>query len=126
MNELITQDGNLTMTAEKAIFRFKEQMKELKRQEEEFNAALLKEMEKRGILSFKDENMTIIRLAATQRETFDTKAFKAKFPDIYKKYIKTSDVKPSVRVTLKKGITSENMVKDTTPEVQMLEIDGEW
>ena len=36
--------------------------------------------------------------AETERETFDSKQFKADMPELYDEYVKFSKVKPSVRI----------------------------
>ncbi|MEF2782781.1 MAG: hypothetical protein U0N20_06775 [Clostridium sp.] len=128
MNELLNQNGELTLSASQLIFSYKEKMKELKEQEEQFNKQLMEEMKKRGITSYKDENISISLIGETEKETFDSKLFKSKFPDIYEKFKKTSKVKGSIRVTLKKGITSENMIQDVHPTVEKLPVieGGEW
>lgn len=124
MNELITKDGALTQQASNMIFFYKEQMKKLKAQEEEFNKQLLQELKKHGYISYKDENMTISVIEPTEKVTFDSDSFKKKFPDIYEKFAKKTPVKGSVRVTLKKGVTSENMTKEVHPEIQKIEVIG--
>ncbi len=124
MNELITNNGALTPKASNMIFFYKEQMKKLKEQEEEFNKQLMQELKKNGIMSYKDENMTITVVEPTERDTFDSKAFKSKFPDIYKRFVKKSPVKGSVRVSLKKGVTSENMTQEVNPVIEKMEVIG--
>jgi hypothetical protein len=55
-------------------------------------------MEKRKILALKAGNVSVTYVSPTKRETFDTKRFKAENVDLYKQYIKTSEVKSSIRI----------------------------
>lgn len=128
MNELLNQNGELTPSASRFIFLYKEKMKELAELEEKFNGNLMEEMKKRGITSYKDENISITLTPETERGKFDSKAFKSRFPDIYEKFVKKTKVKGSIRVTLKKGITSKNMVQEVHPTVEKLPVieGGEW
>ena len=45
--------------------------------------------------------MTITYIAPTTRETFDSKAFRAKNPKLYDEYVKIGAVASSVRIKLK-------------------------
>ena len=49
-----------------------------------------------------DGRVLITRVAATTREALDGKALKADLPDVYKKYLKTSEVKESLKITVRK------------------------
>lgn len=123
--QLMTSKNCLSLAAEKKIIGFIQKEKELAEQKKEFNNALLNEMKKRGILSYKDENMTISYVCGGERATFDSKAFKKKFPDIFKKYSKTNHVGDFARITIKKGITTENMNIPKEVETQMIGISSD-
>ena len=104
MNDLIlningvpTLDGG---TVSK-IAEFESKVKEIKAKEDELKAEILKEMEEKGILKIDNDEMTISYIAATGRETFDSKKFKAENPEQYDKYVKIATVKPSVRIKVK-------------------------
>ena len=45
------------------------------------------------------ENMRLTYIDPTTKETFDSKRFKEEHPESYKKYIKTTKVKSSIRIT---------------------------
>jgi len=49
-----------------------------------------------------DGRVLITRIAATTREALDSKALKADLPDVYAKYVKTSEVKESLKITVRK------------------------
>ena len=91
-----------TATSNK-IAEFERQIKLIKEQEENLKEAIKAEMEAKGILKIEDEinGMTISYIAPSFRETFDSKQFKADFPDLYDDYIKLSGVKSSIRIKLK-------------------------
>jgi len=54
-----------------------------------------------GEQSVASENYTYTYVPGSMRETFDTKSFKVDQPELYKKYVKTSEVKESLRVNKK-------------------------
>ncbi len=98
MNELITQDGLLNNRVAAQIEEFERQIKLLMEQEEELRADILEAMEERGIKSIKTDNLTITYKEPYDREKFDSKAFKAEFPELYDKYISMITVKPSIAI----------------------------
>lgn len=79
--------------------------KELKRYEkmmDDARAMLCKAMESSGTLTIKGEGVTISYVAPSTKKTFDSKKAIKDFPQLDdEKYYKTSDVKASVRVTVK-------------------------
>ena len=116
MNEVM-KGTVLSAEAELIFILYKEAQKEFKAKEEALTEQLKKEMKEKGILSYKNENLSISYTPESTRETFDTKAFKEKYPDVYKMYSKTSPVKASVKITVKKGVTSSNLKVDSKPEI---------
>ena len=48
-----------------------------------------------------DGRVLITRVAPTTREAFDSKAFKEAEPELYKQYAKTSEVKESLKITVR-------------------------
>lgn len=79
--------------------------KELKRYEKMMDDAremLCKAMETSGTLTINGEGVTISYVAPSTKKTFDSKKAIKDFPQLAdEKYYKTSDVKASVRVTVK-------------------------
>ena len=49
-----------------------------------------------------DGRVLITRVAATTREALDGKALKESHPDIYAQFLKTSPVKESLKITVRK------------------------
>ena len=91
-------DGQLAEKTVNFIIETEKKMKAFKEQYDEFKANLLEAMEQNGILKFEAENLKISYIGETERETFDSKQFKADMPDLYDEYVKFSKVKPSVRI----------------------------
>ena len=119
---LLKTDNSLTIDAERKIIAFKEATEAIKEQENEFKNQLLQEMKKRGITGYKDENITISLILEGESERFDAKAFKKKFPAMHKKFAKITPIKQHVRLSIKKGVTSDNMVTEITPEVEQIKV----
>ena len=104
MNELITiNDGEalLDIEASKRIANFERRIKELKEAEDELKQNILEEMESKGIIKVETEEITISYIAPTDRETFDSKRFKADHADLFDEYVRMSPVKSSVRIKVK-------------------------
>lgn len=102
--ELINVYGEAAIldgTTAKHIAEFEKMAKEIKAKEDELKKAILTEMESKGIIKLETDELTISYVAATDRETFDSKKLRADNPDLYDEYIRMSTVKPSIRIKLK-------------------------
>ena len=75
--------------------------KELEEKAAAFKQQLLEEMQKNGIKSWKSDRIIITRILSTEKETFDSKRFKAEQEDLYRQYIRTSTTKESLKLTLR-------------------------
>ena len=105
MKELIKIENGISildMGASNKIAEFERQIKLIKEAEEALKEMIKAEMEAKGILKLKDETngMTISYIAPTDRETFDSKKFKAENPDMYDEYVKFTPVKSNIRIKL--------------------------
>ena len=77
-------------------------IKETEKLAEEHKETLLAWMEAHGVLNIKGEGFTVSYVSPTTRKTFDAKKAQADFPALKdEKYYKTSEVKSSVKITLK-------------------------
>lgn len=104
MNDLIRiVDGNAELLPEIAskIAAFEIEAKRIKEAEDELKRAILSEFEKYGIIKIDTPELMINYIAATDRESLDTKALKEDLPDIYDTYVKLTKVKPSLRIKVK-------------------------
>lgn len=84
-----------------AIGFFEQQMRVIKKQEDELKKAILAEMEEKGIIKIETDSMIINYIAPTDRETFDSKAFRKDHAVLYDEYITMKPVKSSIRIKLK-------------------------
>ena len=108
--ELYTQ--NLTVSnaqiaelveVESLIKTIEEQKKAAEAQAQELRAQLMAAMEKNGVTSFENENIKVTYVAPTTRTAIDSAKLKKELPEIAQKYTKTSNVKASLRITLKEA-----------------------
>lgn len=76
------------------------QKKELDEKQKEMREVAKEAMERSGITKFQNDVLTITYIKPTTRNSIDSKALKADFPDIAKRYTKTSDVAASIRIKL--------------------------
>lgn len=102
MLQVVEGNAVLAEDAVAKIVEFERMAKQIKEAEDNLKAAILKEMEEKNILSIDSPELKISYVAATQRETFDAKAFRQDFTDLYDEYVKLSPVKASIRITVKK------------------------
>lgn len=77
------------------------QVKAAKQKQDELKGALLQEMESRGLKSFEKGNLKITYVAPSTRATLDSKAIKEQYPAIYEANLKTTEIKASLKITLK-------------------------
>lgn len=104
MNDLIVFDGDtpvLNAEVSKQIAEFEKIIKKIKKAEDDLKEKILESMEECEIVKIDTDDITINYVAPTDRETFDSKRFKAEHQDIYDNYVKMSPVKASVRVKVK-------------------------
>lgn len=105
-NELIVlYDDVYLLNGETAntIAALDQTIKELKRKQDDIKEQLKNEMVAKNIKSIKDDvlGITISYIESTQRETFNSKKFREDHSDLYDEYVSFSDVKDSIRVTVK-------------------------
>ena len=72
----------------------------LKIEQDALKEKLMKMMETNKQKSIKTQYGSYSYVAASTKNTFDTKLFKEKYPNAYKKFINTSITKPSIRIKL--------------------------
>lgn len=104
MSDLITlTEAGALLDQETAqrIADFERKIKEIKRSEDELRQGILEEMQEKKIIKLETDDLVISYIAATDRQTFDTKAFRKDQPDLYDEYIKISPVKESIKIRLK-------------------------
>ena len=107
-NELITkfekninQMAKLNKEIEKAVGTQMQKLETLKEQDSNMRQAILEAMEANDVDKFDGDLITITRVKATTRTTFDSTTFKTAMPKTYAKFLKTSNVKASIRLKIK-------------------------
>lgn len=97
----------LTTADEKAIAVVRQmsdvlvEIAELQAKHDEFKRQLEEMFEAYGVDKWQTDAFTITRVKGSTRETFDSKRFKEDNPELYTEYVRTSEVKPSIRIKLK-------------------------
>lgn len=86
---------------ETTLYVLGKKIKELTEQYEACKAEVLGKMAENGEKSFDTGAVLITYVAPSKRESFDSKAFKADNAELYGKYIKTSETKESLKITLR-------------------------
>ena len=88
---------------EKLIKYYDEEKKKIELQEQELKEAIIKGMEESGLTQLETDTIKIIYVAETSRVSLDSKIIKEKYPEIYNENLKTTKVKPQLRITLKEN-----------------------
>lgn len=96
-NEAETQVREITSQ----IADFEREMKILKEKEEDLKKRLLAVMEENKISKLQSDEISITYVAETERESFDSKRFRADHADLYDEYITMSPVKASIRIKVR-------------------------
>ena len=95
------QIAKVNKEIEKAVGAQMQKLETLNKQNTDIRAAILEAMEENDIDKFDGDLITITRVKATKRTTFDSKRFAQEKPKTYAKYLKTGDVKASIRLKVK-------------------------
>ena len=104
MNEIVKLENGeygLVKDAVDTIINIEKEIKRLKECQDNYKTTLLEKMEEYNIAKIDIPELTITKKAPTQRETFDSKTFKATNPDLYDEYVTFTDVKGSITIKLK-------------------------
>lgn len=83
------------------LAEFERVANDIKEKQKKLKDKILAEMEEHGILKIETDELTITYIAESDRETFDSKAFRKDNPDLYDEYVKIGTVSASVRMKLK-------------------------
>lgn len=75
--------------------------KALKERQDKVRAELQKVMEDNNIIKFESDEIVVNYIAATTRESFDSKQLKTDNPDLYDLYVKLSPVKATIKIKVK-------------------------
>jgi copper oxidase (laccase) domain-containing protein len=93
--------AKLNREIEKAVGAQVAKKAELEKQNEDMRQAILEAMEANGVTKFDGDLITITYVAPTTRTGFDSTRFKEERPKTWAKYLKTTNVKASIRLKVK-------------------------
>ena len=103
-NELVETNNEISSieyTISTKIAKFNEKLNSLKRQEFQLKELIKNAMAKNGVKKFENDNIALTYIAPTIRKSLDTQRLKKEEPDIYDYFLKSSEVKDSVRIKIK-------------------------
>lgn len=103
MEELVKiENGEITVAEEivNKIIEFNKAKKEMEYQEKLLKDGLFEAMNELGIKKFIINGLSATVKDGSLRTTVDTKRLKDELPDIYHEYSKTSEVKPSLIISV--------------------------
>lgn len=98
---LNNEEYSLSEFISKELAILETEAKRIKEMQDNYKKAILEEMEAKQIIKLDTPEVTISYVASTDRETFDSKAFKEAHQDLYDEYVKMSPVKSSIRIKVK-------------------------
>lgn len=102
-NSIVTiENGEVVVAQEiiKKIIEFNKAKKEMEYQEKLLKDGLMKAMQEVGKTNFATNGLSATIKSGSTRTTVDSTRLKTECPDIYEAYSKTSEVKPSIVLTI--------------------------
>lgn len=82
--------------------RFKQSIRDaIQKKQEGLKTFLLDQMNKSNIKKWETENIIVTYIASSTRTTVDSKRLKEEMPEIFIKYQKESEIKPSLKIKIK-------------------------
>ena len=99
--ELQIANEDKLVKAQEAIEFYQMQLDHAKADMEELKGFLIKAMRDNGIKKYETDRLSITYVAPTTRATIDSTRLKKELPDIATQYSKVSEVKDTVRITLR-------------------------
>lgn len=104
MGELVKVNNciaELDANTAEMVDMYEELLKDVKEKYDVLKAQILKEMEEQNVVKLDTGKVSITYIAPSDRESFDSKAFKKDMPETYDEYVKIIPVKASIRVKVK-------------------------
>lgn len=102
LNQIKKDHETTALIDEQKLLQVTRELDRLKNEESAFKAQLLEIMERNGTKSIKTKYFTITYVEEHSQRKLDTKALEEAHPDLCAEFMKTSTVKASVKITLKK------------------------
>lgn len=85
---------------EREVYDLELQLSELKARQAKLRSGLLELMERHNVKKWQGQFVSLTRTLPTVRRSFDSAAFKADHPDLYKSYLREKTTESSLRITL--------------------------
>jgi len=85
---------------EDEVVRIEQQLKECKEREDQLKKGLYELMGTNDVKSFRGQKVMITRVLPTKSETLDSKRLKEEMPEVYEKYVKTTNRSGSLKITI--------------------------
>lgn len=98
---MTTKETEQLLQVEQYISDLEKVLKEAQQQRDTMRQQLLDAMEQHGVNKIDTEKMTITYVAPTTRSTIDSARLKKEQPEVAAQYVKTSNVKASLKITIK-------------------------
>ena len=110
MNDIITVNEGIAIlnpeTASK-IAECERKIKEIKDAEDALRTAILEAMEKQNVKKIETPELSITYKSPYDKETFQSKQFRADHPDLYDDYVSITTAKASIMIKLKEEKADE-------------------
>ena len=99
------EEDNLTKLyeAEKIIAHYETLKKKAEKDAEAVRQKIIESMKANGLTKFENDKIAITFIAATTAEKFYSTTFKKENPELYKQFLKTSQIKEQVRIKIKEN-----------------------
>ena len=101
MNAITLTNGSLPASVVNEYIALEQRMKADKARMDELKSSLLQAMEEGNVIKIDTDSIRVTYVAPIDRETFDSKQFRADMPDLYDSYVRISKTAPSLRITIK-------------------------
>lgn len=98
---MITDNNQLSEVYENDLCEALKKIKDMEEFISTVKGKLYEEMEERGIVKIDTYRIRITKVPETTKEKFDTKAFKAKYPELYDEFCGIVSVKGHLKVEAK-------------------------
>ena len=99
--EVVIANEDKLVKAQETIDFYQRQLDNAKAEMESLKGFLITAMKKNDIKKLESDRLLITYIAPTTRQTIDGARLKKELPDVAKEYAKTSEVKETVRITLR-------------------------
>lgn len=99
---VVNEEDLLTLCNVEALIKhYEDKKKAAETKAKELRAAIMGAMEKQGLKKFENDQIILTYVEPTTRTSIDSTKLKKDMPQIAEQYTKTTDVKASLRITLK-------------------------